>query len=114
MQAGERELHLGLDARRSRDATPGRPLLQVVQQRGLADPRLAAQDQHPALTRPHLVQEPIQHPPLADLDPAIQAQHDSWTLATPTPRGTVRDALYLAWPDRQTPLLGPAEHQSSD
>ena len=30
MQAGERDLHLGLDARRSRDATPRRPLLQVA------------------------------------------------------------------------------------
>jgi hypothetical protein len=50
MQAGERELHLGLHAGRSDDA-PARCLLDdVLQQHGLADPRLAAQDQHLALT----------------------------------------------------------------
>jgi hypothetical protein len=33
--------------------------LQVIQQRGLADSRLAVQDQHPALTRPDLSQQPV-------------------------------------------------------
>ena len=45
MQAGERDLHLGLHARRSHNATPRRPLLQVLQQGGLADARFTAQDQ---------------------------------------------------------------------
>ena len=53
MQPGERELHLRLDARRSRDRGTQTRARQVVQQRGLADPGLAAQDQHPALTGPH-------------------------------------------------------------
>jgi hypothetical protein len=50
MQPRERELHLGLDARRSRDARPRRLLADVLEQRRLADPRLAAQDQHLTLT----------------------------------------------------------------
>ena len=49
MQAGERELHLGLHSRGSNDAAAGCVLHQVLQQRGLADARLAAQDQHLAL-----------------------------------------------------------------
>ena len=56
MQARIRELHLVLDAGRSRDATPGRALHDVLQQRRLADARLAAHDQDLALTRPHIVQ----------------------------------------------------------
>ena len=61
MQTRERELHLGLDARGAHDAEPGRPLVHVVQQRGLADARLTAQDQHAALTVPRLVQQLIQY-----------------------------------------------------
>ena len=57
MQARERQLHLGLHAGGANDA-PARCLLHdVLQQRGLADPRLAAQDQHFALTRPHALQQ---------------------------------------------------------
>src|SRR5688572_13098426 len=37
----------------------------VLQQRGLADPRLAAQDQHPAVTRLHASQQPIERLALA-------------------------------------------------
>jgi hypothetical protein len=33
--------------------------LQVIQQRCLADSRLAAQDQHPGLTGPRLSQQPV-------------------------------------------------------
>jgi hypothetical protein len=60
MQASERKLHLGLNARRPHHAALGRALLQVVQQDSLADSRLTAKDQHPALTRPHLSQQPVQ------------------------------------------------------
>jgi hypothetical protein len=35
-------------------------LHQVLKERRLADPRLAAQDQHLALTRPHGLQQSIQ------------------------------------------------------
>jgi len=52
VQPSEREFHLGLDARRSRDATSRRALQQVFQQRGLADSCLTAQDQHLALPHP--------------------------------------------------------------
>jgi hypothetical protein len=43
MQAGERQLHLGLDARRAHDAASCGLSLQVLQQRTFADPGLAAQ-----------------------------------------------------------------------
>ena len=60
MQAGERELHLGLDARRPGDPASRRGHRQVLQQGGLADARLAAKHQHPALARSHSGDEPIQ------------------------------------------------------
>ena len=61
MQAGERELHLGLHAHRPRDATPGRLAGDVLQQRRLADTRLAAQHQRRALADPDARQQPVQH-----------------------------------------------------
>ena len=73
MQPGERELHLGLNARRSREATSCRALRQVFQQRGLPEPRLAAQDQHLTLTRPHSDQQPIKRRALS----ATTGQHSS-------------------------------------
>ena len=66
MQAGVRELHLGLHARRPRDPASLRGRRQVPQQGGLADPRLAAQDQHPALARAHSRDELFQRVALAD------------------------------------------------
>jgi hypothetical protein len=60
MEAGERQLHLGLDTGGPSDATAGGPLLQVVQQRGLADPGLAAQYQHLAVTRPHIGHQAVE------------------------------------------------------
>lgn len=65
MQTGERQFHFGLNARRSRNLTTGRPLQQVFQQRRLADACLAAQDQHAALTRPHARYQAIQRLALA-------------------------------------------------
>ena len=65
MQARERELHLGLDASRPGDAAPIRSVRQVSQQGGLADPSLAPEDEHPALTRAHARDEALQHVPLA-------------------------------------------------
>jgi uncharacterized protein YbjT (DUF2867 family) len=61
MQPGERELHLGLDARHPSDATLRGVLGDVVQQRRLADPRLAAQDLHRALPRADALQLAVQH-----------------------------------------------------
>jgi len=51
MQPGEGELHLRLDACDPGDATLGGPLDDVLQQRRLADPRLASLDLHRALPR---------------------------------------------------------------
>ena len=65
MQAGEGELHLGLDARRPGDPASLRGGRQIPQQGGLADSRLAAEDQHTTLTRAHFRDELIQHVALA-------------------------------------------------
>ena len=46
MQPGERQLHLRLNTRHPDDPTPQRPLSHVLQERRLADPRLAAHHQH--------------------------------------------------------------------
>jgi hypothetical protein len=65
MQAGEGELHLGLDPRYPGDSASFRDGRQIPQQGGLADARLAAKDQHTTLTRPRFRDEPIQHLALA-------------------------------------------------
>jgi hypothetical protein len=79
MQAGESELHLGLNARRSRNTDPGCLFLQVIQQRGLADSRLAVQDKHAALTRPHLSEQPVERsqlgPPATQSRPRMTVRH---------------------------------------
>ena len=71
MQSGERELHLGLHARSPRKATPGRLLGDVLQERRLADARLAAQHQRRALADPDALQQPVQDLAL----PAAALQH---------------------------------------
>ena len=53
MQTRVCELHLGLDARRPRDPEAGRVTGKMLEQRCLADPRLAAKNEHPALPRSH-------------------------------------------------------------
>jgi hypothetical protein len=60
MQPGVGELHLGLDTRRARDRAPRCPLGKVVEQRCLADPRLAVQDEHGALARAHVGEQPVE------------------------------------------------------
>jgi hypothetical protein len=65
VQASERELHLGLDARGPRDAASLRGGRQVPQQCGLADPRFAAEDQYTTLPSAHSRDEAIQHAALA-------------------------------------------------
>ena len=65
MQAGECELHLGLDACRPGDPASLRGCRQMPQQGGLADSRLAAEDQHTALARAHSRDESFQHVALA-------------------------------------------------
>jgi hypothetical protein len=79
VQSGERELHLRLDARRPRDAAPRGAPGGVLQQRRLADPRLAAQDQHPALTGPDALHQTVQRlalaPPAEQSAPSIAIRH---------------------------------------
>ena len=66
MQARECKLNLGLDACRPGDPASLRGGGQVLQQSGLADSRLAAEDQHTALARVHSRDEAFQHVALAD------------------------------------------------
>ena len=47
------------------DASGWSAVILRLQQDGLADSRLTAQDQHPAVTRAHLVQQSVQYRPLA-------------------------------------------------
>lgn len=65
MQAGECELHLGLDPRYPGDPASLRDVRQMPQQGGLADSRLAAEDQHTTATRARFRDESIQHLALA-------------------------------------------------
>src|ERR1044071_6558021 len=51
VQAGERKLYLGLDADGAHDAALRRLRREVLQQRGLANSSLAAQDEGPAPAR---------------------------------------------------------------
>ena len=55
MQAGERKLHLRLDPRRARDATPRPACGEVLQQGRLADTRVATKDQDSAVAREDVV-----------------------------------------------------------
>ena len=65
LQSGVRQFDLGLDAGRPGNAAPGRVPHQILQQRGLADPGLAAQHQRPALTGAHAHHQLIQRGALA-------------------------------------------------
>jgi hypothetical protein len=59
VHAGEGQLHLGLGAQDMGDAqviSGGRD--RVVEQRGLTDPRLAANDQHAAVSPPYFAEFP--------------------------------------------------------
>ena len=55
-QGRERDLRLGLDAPRPQQLHPGGVPGGVIEQRGLADPRLADQRQHRAVARPRALQ----------------------------------------------------------
>lgn len=60
VQAGVGELHLRLDAGRADGTASGGALDQVLQQLGLADPRLAAHDEDPAPSGPGLREEVVE------------------------------------------------------
>ena len=65
LQSGERQLHLRLDTCRAGHPAARRRVGDVVQQRRLAHPRLAAQHQRPALTDADSADQVIEHPALA-------------------------------------------------
>jgi hypothetical protein len=60
METGEGELHLGLDPGDLQDAAPVRARGQVLQKGGLADPRLAAEDERLTSAATHCVDNSIQ------------------------------------------------------
>ena len=61
VQHRERQLHLRLDTHRARHPAARRLPGQVLQQRGLAHPRLAVHHQTPAFTRTHRRHQPVEH-----------------------------------------------------
>ena len=65
MDPGERQLHLGLDARDVRDAEAGGLPGRVAQQRRLPDARLAADDQDGALPVARVCEQAVEQLPLA-------------------------------------------------
>ena len=77
MQPRERELHLRLNPRDPGDPTPRRALGDVLQQRRLADARLAAQDLHRTLPRTDALQLTIQRLALV----APPSQHGASSLS---------------------------------
>jgi hypothetical protein len=60
MQSRERQLHLGLDPADPGDAKGGRLLSAVLQEGGLADARLAADDQDRTLAAADVLQQPVE------------------------------------------------------
>ena len=60
VQAGERELHLGLDAGRPRDPEVVRGGREMAEERGLADTGLTAQHEHPALATANVCDQPVE------------------------------------------------------
>jgi hypothetical protein len=78
MQAGERQFHFRLHARRALDpaALAGAPAGQVLQQCGLAHARVTAYHQRPAVTGPDPGDKPVQY---AALGMAVR----QWSRAAP-------------------------------
>jgi hypothetical protein len=66
VQAREGQLHFRLHAGRAGDQAAGGPPGQVVEQHGLANPGLTAHHQRPALSGPHVSDEPIEHAAFAE------------------------------------------------
>ena len=73
VEPGERELHLGLDAGGACDAALGCAACQVLQQRGLAYPGFAAEDEYSALASADARHELVERPALAAA--ALQPEH---------------------------------------
>ena len=93
LQRRERELHLRLHTDRPHDPEPRRGPDRGLQQRRLADPRLAAHHQHPALPTAHRLEQPLQR--LALVAPVVQhlrrplGDHAAPTIPRPAPVDTL-------------------------
>jgi hypothetical protein len=86
MQTRVRQLHLGFDARRTRNPASGGRSHEVVEQDGFADSGLTTDQQGSAATRAYVVERPVQdralRPPIAQFGPR-PARHG---LLHPAPR----------------------------
>jgi hypothetical protein len=81
VQRRERELGLGLDPAGAEDSHPGCPRLGVVEQRALADPRLAAEDQGAAVPRRGLREDHV------DASSLGGATNEHSSIVSPRPSG---------------------------
>ena len=79
VQPRERQLGLGLDARRACDTTSRRALHEVLEQHRFADARLAPQDQRPALPGADRGEEPVERLDLATAAEQHTAQSTSYS-----------------------------------
>jgi len=119
LQPGERQLHLGLHARGTdHPAARGVPG-HVVQQRRLAHPRLARQNQRPALARPDRTDQPVKEtefaapaPQLHNAAPARRRCHHLTGTSPPTRRLATATGHWQmrAPPDRSQPVHHDALH----
>jgi hypothetical protein len=96
----ERELRLGLDAADAKQPQAGCLACRIRQQRGLAQPGVAAQDQRATPTVAGAIQQPVDRPPL--LVPPVQ--HDP-TLGA----GGIADAIQRSWHAIRAHYSGGAE-----
>ena len=77
MERSVRQLDLRLDALRPGNLEVLSRCGRVTQQRGLADPGLAAHDEHPAVPRPDIRNQPVQGPELLPAAPEHHSAPDS-------------------------------------
>ena len=79
MKARERELDLGISAGCAGDLAARCPIGQVIEQRALADPGLAAHNQHATAIRLDIGQQPVKDfaltIPTDEMPPAILFRH---------------------------------------
>src|SRR5215468_4830161 len=89
MQAGERQLHLGLDPRSTGDPAPAGVSSQVVEQSRLPDTRLTPDEQHPPFPGANVAHQPLQlrelRPPATKLVRRAAHRHGSTTRSRAEP-----------------------------
>ena len=104
LQPGERQLHLRLDTRSTRDTAARRSPGRILQQRRLTYARLTAHHQRPALTSADSTDQPVKYVALAaparqpsrtssdagNISPSARRQHDTPANLTPLRRDRLR------------------------